>query len=257
MDLIPTTLQCGKITLGSTRRLAAPSSMINLWLLPRSSNESAWVRSDGELLGFGAAGSLAPLTLQKGLCHILRWKEQSTECIPAASLSSLSFWKHPCKWPECNLESGRAWGSPSATWMGGQREEGWQGSSISLALLCLALSSPVLPSLALLCLALRCPAFPPLALPCFPLPCPSFPSFALPSLAFPRSRDQSVGLLPALGELGRKVAAKVRRLNDWLAQNSTYLFKKWKLGLISIYWLQLAYKSRSGIWRKEKDQAAT
>jgi len=94
-------------------------------------------------------------------------------------------------------------------------------------------------------------------LPCFPLPCPSFPSFALPSLAFPRSRDQSVGLLPALGELGRKVAAKVRRLNDWLAQNSTYLFKKWKLGLISIYWLQLAYKSRSGIWRKEKDQAAT
>jgi len=207
MDLIPTTLQCGKITLGSTRRLAAPSSMINLWLLPRSSNESAWVRSDGELLGFGAAGSLAPLTLQKGLCHILRWKEQNTECIPAASLSSLSFWKHPCKWPECNLESGRAWGSPSATWMGGQREEGWQGSSISLA--------------------------------------------------FPRSRDQSVGLLPALGELGRKVAAKVRRLNDWLAQNSTYLFKKWKLGLISIYWLQLAYKSRSGIWRKEKDQAAT
>lgn len=186
MDLIPTTLQCGKITLGSTRRLAAPSSMINLWLLPRSSNESAWVRSDGELLGFGAAGSLAPLTLQKGLCHILRWKEQNTECIPAASLSSLSFWKHPCKWPECNLESGRAWGSPSATWMGGQREEGWQGSSISLALLCLALSSRLafsclaLPCLTLPCLSSSCLALLSFALPFFPFFCPAFP--CLPSL---------------------------------------------------------------------------
>lgn len=126
-----------------------------------------------------------------------------------------------------------------------------------LLLPCFALPYIALPFLFLPYLDLPFLAFLRLPFSCPALPCLPFPSFALPYLAFPRSRDHSVGLLPALGELDRKVAPNVGRLNDWLAQNSTYLFKKWKLDLISIYWLQLAYKSRSGIWRKEKDQATT
>lgn len=88
---------------------------------------------------------------------------------------------------------------------------------------------------------------PRLTLPCLPFP--------FPCLSLLRSRAQ--GFVALTGEPGRKVAAEVGWLKDWLAQNGAYLFKKWKWGLISIYWLQLAYKSRSGTWRKEKDQAAT
>lgn len=93
---------------------------------------------------------------------------------------------------------------------------------------------------------------PRLALPSFSLPLPR--SLGDPATAA-GSRAQGFGAL--VGEPGRKVAAEVGWVDDWLAQNGAYLFKKWKWGLISIYWLQLAYKSHSGTWRKEKDQAAT
>lgn len=199
MDLILTTLQRGEITLGSARRLAAPSSMINLWLLPRSSNEPAWAGRDGELPGPLAAWLRA---LQKGLHHLLLW---------------LAVCKDACKCLERNPKSRRVQLSPPAPWLGGKQEQCQQGPS-----------------------------------PCLALPCLPFP---FPCLSLLGSRAQ--GFVALAGEPGWKVAAEVGWLNDWLAQNSTYLFKKWKWGLISIYWLQLAYKSRSGTWRKEKDQAAT
>lgn len=125
MDLILTTLQRGEITLGSARRLAAPSSMINLWLLPRSSNEPAWAGRDGELPGRLAARLRA---LQKGLHHLLL---------------RLAVCKDACKCLEHNPKSRRAQLSPPALWLGGQQEQCQQGPSPHLALPSFSLPLPL------------------------------------------------------------------------------------------------------------------